>query len=197
MKLRSKSFTLVEILLVSSLMAVLGVAVFGAFANGLKLWAKATRLNREAEVAVFLDKMGEDLRSTVAISGISFKGIGEQVSFPAVVMTLADPHSSRTSEGLIDQIGAVQYRFDVAEHTILRRQANYAQAIKGRWAKEEIPVASGITALDFYYEVSTDKGFLFKSEIDGAIPSGIMVEVHFSDDSGDHRLRRYLPIPIG
>lgn len=197
MKLKTKSFTLIEVLLVSSLIAVLGVAIFHTFSNGLKLWARAQRLNPESEVALFLDKIGEDLRSTSAISGIAFKGIGAQLSFPAIVLTKADQRSSRASEGMVNQIGAVRYRFDPGTQTIYRRQANYAQAIKDRWIQEEVPVAVGITELALHYEISSEKRYLLKSTFDEGIPRGVMVEVNFGDDSGKHQLKRYFLIPVG
>ena len=195
MRLKLKAFTLVEVLLVASLMAMVGVAIFQSFANGLKLWSRAERLNREAQVAIFFEKMAEDLRSAATISSISFKGMGSQVSFATVVMTKADQRSSRASEGFIDQLGAVEYRFDPGEHTIFRRQANYAQALKGRWQEAAIPVVSGIDELILTYEVSSDKGFFMKSQVSEGIPSGIMVEVHFNDESGGHQIKRYLAIP--
>lgn len=197
MKLNLKSFTLIEVLLVSTLIAVLGLAVFQSFANGLKLWSRAQRLNREADVAIFLDKMGVDLRSSVSITGIGFKGTSEKVSFPAIVLTNADPNSSRAPEGLIDQIGAVQYRYEPGDHIIYRRQANYSQALKGNWSLDESAIVSGIDALDFHYEISSDKGFLLKPDVNDGVPSGVMVDVHFSDDTGEHELKRYLSIPIG
>ncbi|MBI3602313.1 MAG: type II secretion system protein [Candidatus Omnitrophica bacterium] len=196
MKPKPRAFTLVEVLLAAALVAMVGMAIFQAFANGLKLWTKAQRLNREAEVAIFLDRMEQDLRSTPLISGISFKGIATQISFPAVVMTRADRKSSMASEVFIDQIGAVQYRFDALEHTIFRRQTNYAQALKGQWG-QELPVVGGIDEFNFYYEVASDKGFLMKPQSDEVIPSGVMVKMHFSDDSGEHHLRRYFRIPVG
>ncbi|MEI7998136.1 MAG: type II secretion system protein [Candidatus Omnitrophota bacterium] len=196
MKLKSKAFTLIEVLLVSTLIAIVGIAVFQALSNGIKLWAKAQRLNREAEVAIFLDKMGEDLRSVPIISGIPFKGTDILFSFPAVVMTKADSKSSRSQEGFISQIGAVQYRFDPVEHTVFRRQANYAQAIKRKWAQQENPEVLGIDELDFHYEIASDKGLLLKSEIGEGIPLGVMVEVYFSDDSGKHQLKRYLSLLV-
>jgi hypothetical protein len=196
MKLKSKAFTLVEVLLVSSLLAISGVAILRSFGNGLKLWDKAQRLNREAEVEIFFDKVAEDLRSAVPISGLAFKGMGSQISFPAVVITQADTKSSRAEEGLIDQIGAVQYRFDAAQHAIFRRQANYSQAMKGQWAQEERSIVAGIDALDIEYEVASDKGFSFKSALDEGVPSGLTVEVHFTDDNGEHQLKRYLPIRL-
>ena len=196
MRKRSKAFTLIEVLLVSSLVAILGLATFHSFGNGLKLWGRAERLNREAEVAIFLDKMAEDLRSTVMASNIAFKGSFTQISFPAIVLTSSDMKSSRAGEGLVDEIGAVQYHFDFDKHIISRRQADYGQALKGRWPKEEAVVATGIDDIRFNYEIASPKGFLLKSEVEG-IPLGVIVEIHFSDDSGQHQLKRYLSIPVG
>ena len=152
------AFTLVEVLLVSSLIAVLSLAVFRSFGNGLKLWARADHLNRDAEVGIFLDKMAEDLRSTVAISNIPFKGISTEIAFPAVVMTQADVKSARSSEGFIDQIGAVRYRFDPSTHTIFRSQANYAQALKEQWLQEQVAIVMGINDLAIHYESISAKG---------------------------------------
>jgi prepilin-type N-terminal cleavage/methylation domain-containing protein len=197
MKRTNRAYTLVEILIVSSLIAVVSLAVFRSFSNGLKLWGRAERLNNEADVAILFDKMAEDLKSVSLISGIPFKGTGTKVSFPTIVLTKADPRSSRAQEELVDQIGAVQYRFDAESHRVFRRQANYSQATKEKWVQEELPVASGIDDLILHYEVISDKGFLLKSEVNATIPGGVMVEVHFSDDSGPHQLKRYLSIPVG
>jgi hypothetical protein len=197
MRRTSKAFTLVEILLVTSLIGLVSIAVLKSFNNGLKLWAKAQRINREAEAAIFLDKMSEDLRSMVFISSIAFKGSSQKISFPAIVITKADAKSSRAQEGVVDQIGAVQYRYDAELHKIFRRQANYAEAVKGKWVQDEIAIVSGIEDLSFHYEIFDDKGFLLKSEIGEGVPSGVMVDVRFSDDSGTHELKRYLPTLIG
>lgn len=197
MKVKLKAFTLVEVLLVSTLIAVVSLAVFRCFTNGLKLWSRAQHLNRESEVVIFLDKMAEDLRSTVNMSGFNFKGTAEQLSFPAVVRTKADQKSARAKEEIVSQIGAVRYRYDVSERTIFRQQANYAQALKKKWQPDELPVVSGVDGLEFHYDVASDREFLFKSEISEGIPSGVIVEIHFSDERGSHQIKRYLSIPVG
>lgn len=191
------AFTLIEMLLVCVLVSVIGLAVFRCFANGLRLWEKAQHLNNEAQAAIFLEKLADDLRSTVVLSGFNFKGTTSQLSFPAVVLTKADPKSSRVHEELINQIGAVSYRFDYEQHAIFRKQANYAQALKDKWQDAEVPVVTGIEQLEFHYDVSSDKGFLLKSQISEGIPSGVIVEVKFMDAGGQHQLRKYLAIPVG
>ncbi len=197
MRLKLKGFTLIEILLVSVLISVIGITIFRCFANGLKLWSKAQRLNNEVQVAIFLDKIADDLRSTVNISGIEFKGTATEVSFPCIIRTTADHKSSRASEEFINQIGRVQYIYDYSQHAILRKQANYSQALKGKWQINDVPIVSGIDSLEFHYDVSTQKGFQFKNETREGLPLGLMIEVRFSDDNGQHQFKRYVLIPIG
>lgn len=197
MKRRFGGFTLIEILVVSTLVAVLSLAVFKAFSNALKLWEKAEKLDQDADVAILLDKMAEDLRSAVYFPQISFKGTGSKFSFPAIVLTRADVHSSRASEEIVDQLGVVEYRFDPARQAVFRRQANYAQALKGRWSPEEFLVASGVEAVYLRYQRGMDKEDQLTTQIEGELPVGVMVEVHFKDGQGAHQFRRFLPIPVG
>ena len=135
--MKRSGFTLMEMLLVTALVSIIGLAIFQAFSNGLKLWARGQQMSHDGETAIVLDKIGEDLRSTVSVSGIAFKGEVTRFSFPAIVMTPADKNGSRAQEDLIDQIGAIEYRFEQADGKIYRRQANYAQALKHQWGKEQ------------------------------------------------------------
>ena len=189
-------FTLMEMLLVTTLVSVIGVAVFSALNNGLKLWARGIGLGHEGELAIGLDKIGEDLRSTVPVSGIAFKGSGERCAFPAVVLTPADKKSSRAEEDIVDQIGAIEYRFEPAEGKIYRRQANYSQALKKQWGPDQ-EIISGLEELMFHYYFSTDKGFLTKSEADEKIPAGVIVEVVLRGDQAQRRLKRFYAVPVG
>lgn len=197
MRLKSRAFTLIEVLLVSVLISVISLAIFRCFANGLKLWGRAQRLNNEVEVAIFLEKIADDLRSTVNMSGLDFKGTISKVSFPSIVRTKADPKSARVEEVLINQIGKIEYYYDFSKHAIFRRQANYSQALKDKWQIQDSPVVSDIDSLEFHYDIASQKDFSLKSETRGGIPLGIMVDVHYSDRSGQHQLKRYIPIPVG
>ena len=189
-------FTLMEMLLVTVLVSVIGLAVFNALNNGLKLWARGISLSHEGEAGIWLDKIGEDLRSVVPVSGITFKGTGMHCSFPAIVVTPADKNGSRAQEGIVDQIGAVQYRFDPADGKMVRRQANYGQALKKQWGPDQ-EIASGLEEVTFHYYFSGDKGFLTKMEVDGRIPAGIFIEVIMRGDYPQRRLKRFYAVPVG
>jgi len=65
---RHRGFTLTEVLLVSAMFAVISLAVFNAFSNGFKLWARGQHVMVEGYTAIFLDKISEDLRQTVLMS---------------------------------------------------------------------------------------------------------------------------------
>jgi hypothetical protein len=58
-------------------------------------------------------------------------------------------------------------------------------------------MATDVQALNFHYDVVSDQGILLKSRMDEGIPTSVLVEVHFSDQSGDHFIKRYLPVPVG
>ena len=85
--------------MVSVLFAVISLAVFNSFSNGFKLWARSQHLIVEGDIAIFLDKMDEDLRGVVTISGIPFTGSSAQLSFPAIILAPTDQNGSRSKEG--------------------------------------------------------------------------------------------------
>ena len=188
--------TLMEVLLTTILVSVIGVAIFQAFNNGVKLWARSRGLDHDLQAAIFMNRLGEDLRSSVRMTGIPFKGIGSRFSFPAVVWTTADKRSARADEGTIDQIGAVEYRFDPGEKKIYRRQANYSQALKGQWEGMR-EVAFGVEDFLARYYFPGDRGLLPKSLADEQTPQGVMVELVYKEGDSEHRLRRFYPIPVG
>ena len=165
-----------EILLVTSLIAITGLATFSTFQNGLRLWARGTRLSHEGDVAIWLDKSSEDLRSALPISSIPFKGTQMRISFPCIVLTAADRNSSRAGEGTVDQIGAVEYRYEPADKKIYRRQANYSQAQNGQWGPLQ-EVAAGIEEFALQYYVGGES--TPKSSV-ASIPSGVAMRVRLT-----------------
>ncbi|MBF0512187.1 MAG: hypothetical protein HQL13_07675 [Candidatus Omnitrophica bacterium] len=185
-----------EVLLVSCLMSLISLAVFHAFSNGLKLWARGQHVMVEGKMAMFLDRFAEDLRQTATISGIPFKGGSAKVSFPAIILGPTDPNSSRASEMTGPQIGAVQYTFEPYDHKIYRSQAVYGLALKGLWPKG-VEVADLVEDIEFRYYFKADKGLTVKGLTDEGLPMGIMVDVQFLVDGQTRHMRRFLVIPVG
>jgi prepilin-type N-terminal cleavage/methylation domain-containing protein len=191
-----RAFTLTEVLLVSAMFAVISLAVFNAFSNGFKLWARGQHVMVEGDMAIFLDRISEDLRQTVLISGIPFKGDSTQVSFPAIVLGPMDSNGSRAREGFADQIGAVRYAFDPEQKKIFRYQANYGQALKEKWS-DPIEVAALIEDITLRYYFTAEHGLEVKTQTDEGIPMGIMIDIQFMIDGQIRHMRRFMAIPVG
>jgi hypothetical protein len=191
-----KSFTLTEVLLASAMFALISLAVFHAFANGLRLWGRGEHVLVEGDMAIFLERMAEDLRQTATISGIPFKGTGNEVSFPSIVLGPADANGSRAGEETAVQIGAVRYSYDPGEKKIYRSQAAYGQALKSVWSQPTI-VASMIEDMTMTYYFTAEKGLEAKSEADQGVPMGVMVDVQFMVERQIRHMRRFLLVPVG
>lgn len=193
---KRSAFTLMEMLLVVTLTAMIGLTIFGTFNNGLKLWAYGVRLDREADASFLLGKLGDDLRSAVSIDKIKYNGIGSRFSFPAIVLTPADRNGSLSDEGLISQIGAVQYSFDFSDGTVYRRQANYSQSLKGQWG-EARAIAFGLEDVTFRYHFRAEKEIEVRSQIEGGAPFGVEIEFHIKKDGFDHEFKHFFLTEAG
>jgi len=196
MKNHHRGFTLTEILLVSAMFALISLGVFNAFSNGFKLWARGQHVMVEGYTAIFLDRIAEDVRQTVLISGIPFKGSSAEFSFPAIIIGPADSHSARAKEGTASQIGAIRYVFDPSQKKIFRAQANYGQALKSEWS-QPVEVADLIEDISLRYYFTADRGLDVKTHTDQGMPFGVMIDVQFLVEGQTFHMRRFLIVPVG
>lgn len=190
-----RAFTLVEILLVTALIAGISLAIFSCLSNGLRLWDRSRVLMIEEDAAFFADHFGSDLRNSFPFSTLAFTGRESTLSFPSVVTTEADPAGSRAAEGYVDMLGAVQYSFSPSSGDLVRRQANYAQALRGAWQTERILIR-GLQRVRFrYMTVSGD--YKAQQDVGDPLPAGVEVELTFRNGQDEKTLRRFVPIPAG
>ncbi len=197
--MRRKAFTLIEILLVCSIFATLSIAIFTCLSNGITLWHRANQLVTEEDVGLFFDRFSSDLRNTFNYSKFVFTGDEFKTDFPTVVWTSADHVSVRAGEGVVDQLGRVQYVYDTGRGVVLRRQANYSQALQDAWGGEEIvlPMVKGVS---FHYFYSSSRDPRMVVEPGDGIPAGVEIDIVLpgaAPGSEDTVFRRYMPVPVG
>lgn len=209
MDIRRKAFTLIEILLVAALFAMLGLAAFTCLSNGLKLSQRAGLLSSEEDVAMLLDRFCWDMKNAFSFSLISFKGEEMKIKLPTLVWTATDRRGIRAKDEFETQMGAVEYAFDIDKKAILRRQANYSQALREEWGDPQMVVA-GVESIRFrYFYEGQKEGRL---TIDGGdLPSAIEIELRLLpevkaslrgsvlvEDGGSGRLfKRFVMLPSG
>lgn len=191
-------FTLIEILMVTSLMAVLGLAIYRSVINGLKIWERNSLDSNAEDVAIFLDKIAYDLRNTLRHSSVPMFGNATAVSFSTMVRTLEDERKRATISVItyIDQIGRVEYYYDEVRGSLMRRQANYSQALD-RTFGEGRELVKSIRGLQFSYFLPGDGGPQGRETIQGEVPYAVKVSVTFLERTGGVRtMERLILIPI-
>ena len=187
-----RGLTLIEILIVVSLMAMISLALYNAFNNGLKIWKLSQRLVVEEDIAIFFDKISQDLRNAYLHSKITFDGTEQRFAFPTIVRVIAPANPTLYQ----DQLGRVEYFYDAAERKLYRKQATYGQAL-GETFEDPQLIAKSIDQVRFRYIYLTQQEPKYSEQVLETIPSAVDVEVEFSDTKNRHLLHKLILIPIG
>ena len=194
--MRRRGFTFIEIMLVTAIFATLSVAIFTCLSNGIKLWERGRQLMSEEDAAIFFDRFSSDLRNTFTYSKLAFIGGEYALEFPSVVWTPADRVSVRAYEERVDQMGKVRYEYDPEHGTVMRRQANYSQALQEQWGMDEVVVPE-VKSLRFHYFYTVSKDPHMSVEEGADIPAGVEVELIIPSGKEEKVFRRYITVPAG
>ncbi|MBZ0165683.1 MAG: type II secretion system protein GspJ [Candidatus Omnitrophica bacterium] len=195
--LRNKSgLTFVEVILAAALTTMVGVTIYQSLAMGIGVWQRSQQLNLEEDVVIFLDKLSYDLYNSFLFSQIKFEGNEFRIAFPTMVYTPADRRLNLGADVYVEQIGKVEYYYDLGEDKVYRRQANYSQALRERYTDPQELVA-GVDNLRFRFYFLTESDELSSSEILDVLPTGVEITVEFSDAKGKRTMRKFIDIPVG
>lgn len=164
--LRSKSaFTLVEILIALSILAMIVASTFTIFKSSASSWQKGeTRTERYHNARVAMGRMSKEISQAV-ISGNAtgkFSGQKDTVSFFSFVST---------SEGIFELAG-IEYRLDNEKRFLMRN--------------EDI-LAEGISELDFsYYDglIWNDTWEPDAEEEEIGLPEAVKIKIKVEDKKG-------------
>lgn len=191
---QSAGMTFMEIMLVVSLIGMVSIALYQAFANGMKVWEKSREMVVEEDIIIFFDKFAQDLRNTFVFSTLPFEGDSQRFSFPSLVRA-ADMKKFSAVKQFKEQMGRVEYYYDPQADSLNRKVANYSQALNRSFEEPQMLVAP-IERIQFRYYYLTDDGELFSEQVLEVIPSGVEVVVIFSDQKGTRQVQRYFAIPL-
>lgn len=194
---RQKSgLTFVELLLAAALTTMVGFTVYQSLAMGIKVWQRSQRISLEEDVLLFMDRLSQDLYNSFLFSQIKFEGNEFRVAFPTIVSVPADQRLNLEEGVYVDQVGKVEYYFDLGADTVYRRQANYSQAVRERYSDPQELVA-GVENLRFRFFFLTETDELSSAEVLDVIPTGVEVTVDFKDAGGRRTMRKFIDIPVG
>ena len=192
MRCRNKAFTMVELLVVSALVAVIALGTYSIFSSGVKIWLGVNRLTPYEDLDVFFDKLASDIRNAFNYHDIGFIGEIDKFEFATLVT------SSRLG---VRTVGKVIYSYDSMNEKLIREERDYSH----EFDDEEGIVTESLSDVDslrfsFYaYDDTMDK-YIWKDDWtieEKSLPLAVRVTLGINDDRESIELTRTISIPTG
>lgn len=191
----SRGFSLIEILMVVSLVTMISIAIFGVFQSGISALERVTVSSPEEDIQIFFEKFSRDLQNTFHYTGINFRGEGETIRFPTVMIT-------RTELGGDSGIGRATYSYDASEDAIVRLTENMSDLFQEK-SDEPVPVLRKVRSLKFqYYEFDlAQKTFQWLDEWNDEDTKktdllAVKLEMELEDEGQTRTITKTVAIPI-
>lgn len=180
-------FTLIEMLMVTAMLAVVSLAIYATFSNGIKIYQRLHMRVLEEDLSIVLDKFSRDLHNVVNFESIQFLGKAESVEFVTLVNS---QQLDKTT------IGKVEYFYDSGEETFSRRKSDYSQIFNKRPDKY-LESVERIESLVFkYYVYSEEEKKYFWLEEVSEIPIAVRVKLKLNNGSRIVEFQKTVSIPI-
>ncbi len=197
-----RGFTFIELLIVTALVAVVGITLYSTILNGVKIWERMDTAASAEDANILFEKVSRELRNTFKFTNIAFYGKRDEMAF--AIISQPDP-----SNGGRQEIGRVRYSFDRSRNVMLRAYQNYSQVSE---EKEGSPmeVMEGVRSVEFsYYAYDLkEKEYLWVEqweamgktlglEEDDMLPVAVRMKIGILSDTGPEVLTRTVSIPSG
>jgi len=193
-------FTLIELILVTAMLAVIGLALYGTFANGITIWKKVTQESVMEDISLFFEKVSHDLRNSFKMTGMKFRGGKNKISFPAKIKISGD-------EGIKNSIGQVTYYFDRRKQALNKREATYSEVYRHKPGSKRI-LTEDISSLQFQYFIydSNKKKYSWVTSwqerdepfgivVEDNLPLIVRIEVGIPKEHGEQKIVKTVLIP--
>ncbi len=185
-----RAFTLVELLIVSSMIVVISLAIYSTFSNGIKIWQRTQENTKEEDLNIFLDRFTNDLRGSFKFSGLNFAGEEDRVEFATLVM------SRRIQK---KTVGMVAYFYDGRSREIKKEERDFSHIHRGD--KGIIKSAlSGVRSfkLFYYFYDKKNREYLWLEEWaeEGLYPLAVRMIFEFEDGKEVIEYTKTVDIPI-
>ena len=187
----SRGFSLIELLITVVIISFLGTAVFSTFAQGLRLWKRATAVKPEIESAFLFEKMASDLRNAYQGSTGGLHGEQNRMEFSAYGMA---SHASEGGDSAIQPSRRVSYRFEPQSGKLLKNELSLVEMLApGRKDAENSykELSGGLKEcrFEYYHQDPKKKTYQWKSFWKSeCMPKAIRISVKYDDEHsvGNH-----------
>ena len=206
-----RGFTLIEMLITTSILGIIAVAIFSTFASGLNIYKRVRAYSGvQVDVLFAFEKMERDLRNALNFSGIDFSGDTKEISFAGVIKITNAKREQEVS------LGRIFYYVDNTKGILVKEEQDYSHAVseirKGKGRSKVLASMQGMNFSYYYFDSATkryawkDSWKLEKQKTEdkeqksedkkARIPLGVKVEGTFKDGTKNIRLARTVFIPV-
>ena len=185
--------TLLEVLITASLFVVVGLAVFSAVNNGIKIWQRLSKTYVEEDVNIFLEKISTDLRNSFKYKNIDFVGNEENVKFATLVASRSD------LPGLKKGPGQVVYSFNPKEKKITKQEMSLHNIYRetSNVPRELLKDIENFS-LGYYYYDNLSKEYFWTDEwLKDYLPLAVRVDFELDYEQGPYRVKKTITVPSG
>ncbi len=190
---QKQGFTLVEILLVTVILSIMGLSIYNAFNSGIKIWRRIVGNVKQEDVSIFFEKISHDLRNSFQYADIKLEGTEERISFPSMIV-------SKEQGVLKSELGYVTYFWNTIDNSINRQQIHYSQLYQNArlsygqanpLARRLVSNLETMTFRYYYYDAETDR-YYWKSvweEEEENLPLAVRIKVEFYEDKNKNEYK--------
>lgn len=151
--MRKNAYTLIEILVVVSILALIVSAIGACMMSGIRTWQMASSINIiETEIHMAENYLRKDMANTFKFYGIRFSGEQDAISFPGMIADEDAPDSDSF------RICTVRYFYNQQLKALERQISPFA--VSGSDLPKRELIAEKITALNFKYQIMSPNGEL-------------------------------------
>lgn len=188
-KKKSNGFTLVELLIVSALISIIGLAVYSVLSSGIRIWQRVNIEMPTQDLNIFLDKFSLDLRNSIEYKDLNFIGSKDQFEFATL---LENSHfGGRTP-------AKVRYYYNYREKKLYREELDYSQIFNGD-REDGTESLANIESLQFSYYFY-DKESNAYSWLDKwpheILPAAVRIEMKLNGVNQNNSFTKTVTIPI-
>ena len=188
MRRGAPAFTLIEVLVVTLILALAIGAIAACIASGVKVWERAQSLNTlERETLMGLETLERDVRNTFLFYDIGFSGDAIGLSMPGLVAGASDGPDEFNRV-----VGTISYAFDVQQEVLFRTVSIYdPDAVIGGPAEA---LAQRLKTVRFSYVEGDRQTDAWQSKTN--LPDRIDVSITALDGLDEVEIRRVIVLPV-
>jgi hypothetical protein len=180
---------MVELLVVTVILAVIGMTMYAAISNGVKIWGRVNERIGAEDVGILFEKFESDARNCARISGIRFSGGEDGVAFASLVPSAI--LGART-------VGIISYSYDSEDGAISRSQRDIFDVYADKDGTVQRLLGDVKSAKFSYYVYEKErKQYGWREEMRGQdIPLAIRVEADVECEGRTDRFTKTVSIPV-